>query len=441
MSTSKSSSLRSFFGGLTNRRKSQTQDQARSTSVEEVHEIKQADSKSDTGSDDEYEGGESSGLVINTQLGGDGEVRKVKVLNEFAPLGGPLKAVKAQKWVNVLLADIIVILSTDSESGEVINMYKKFLSGVSLLRMSDVNRVHDDPKSRVAFVLNMANCLALHAQMQCEQFRGCSTYENKVDRASRIAYDIGGHMFSLEDLHNTLRARPFLGRKKKSSALGISLRSLSTSTPGSSGSVSLSIEEEPSSPPESFSSLKSPAADFPIQSPGLGVLTRPGMADNRTHFALVLGTISSPRLRLYRAETLDDQLDEATREYLDKTVEASAKKNAVLLPRVLKWYAHEFGTNDVEVLMWVRDHMSDPTAITNLNELIGGNKPFTVKYRKHDFNWGLQVASHAFDLKGFSTLLTTDIDSESMISMMNLVFTQKTSVRKHSARFPFVDKV
>ena len=60
----------------------------------------------------------------------------------------------------------------------------------------------------------------------------------------------------------------------------------------------------------------------------------------RIHFALNCGAISCPPIRTYRAENLEAQLDLATRSYL-QTVRL--ENGIVILPRLLQWYAKDFG--------------------------------------------------------------------------------------------------
>ena len=65
--------------------------------------------------------------------------------------------------------------------------------------------------------------------------------------------------------------------------------------------------------------------------------------DPRIHFALNCGAASCPPIRAYTAADIDDQLDLATRGYLDATVEYDADAGAVRVPRVMAWYRGDFG--------------------------------------------------------------------------------------------------
>eukprot|EP00960_Hanusia_phi_P044717 756782-Hanusia_phi.AAC.1 len=85
----------------------------------------------------------------------------------------------------------------------------------------------------------------------------------------------------------------------------------------------------------------------------------------RVHFALSLGCASSPRIRIYQPETLDEDLQQAAIEYLT----TNAPKNRlrmqqaasfsgsgrrvceVVLPKIFKWYKDDFGFNKQEILV------------------------------------------------------------------------------------------
>ena len=65
--------------------------------------------------------------------------------------------------------------------------------------------------------------------------------------------------------------------------------------------------------------------------------------DPRIHFALNCGAASCPAILAYEPASVDDALDEATRGYLDQTVEYDADRDRVRLPRVCLWFVGDFG--------------------------------------------------------------------------------------------------
>ena len=65
--------------------------------------------------------------------------------------------------------------------------------------------------------------------------------------------------------------------------------------------------------------------------------------DPRIHFALNCGAASCPAIRTYEPDAVDEQLDLATRTYLDATVSYDAEHAVVRVPRVFLWYRGDFG--------------------------------------------------------------------------------------------------
>lgn len=113
--------------------------------------------------------------------------------------------------------------------------------------------------------------------------------------------------------------------------------------------------------------------------------------DPRVHFALVRGARSSPPLRVYEPEMLDEQLDTATAEYLQRQVEVVSygagtdERWQVTLPAVLEWYREDFGSNDAAVLRWVAGFL-DANRADQLNAAVEADA-YSIAYLA--FDWGL----------------------------------------------------
>lgn len=69
----------------------------------------------------------------------------------------------------------------------------------------------------------------------------------------------------------------------------------------------------------------------------------PSRIDPRVHFALNCGARSCPPIRDYEPETLDAQLELATRTYLDGETVLEPERRQVRLPRLVRLYAADFG--------------------------------------------------------------------------------------------------
>jgi hypothetical protein len=72
-----------------------------------------------------------------------------------------------------------------------------------------------------------------------------------------------------------------------------------------------------------------------------------GNVDPRIHFALNCGARSCPRVRVYRAAGLQQQLDAATREYFAAHAQLDQHACRVWLPRLMKYFRRDFGDREV----------------------------------------------------------------------------------------------
>jgi hypothetical protein len=85
--------------------------------------------------------------------------------------------------------------------------------------------------------------------------------------------------------------------------------------------------------------------------------------DPRIHFALNCGAESCPPIRAYEPDRIDDQLDLATRSYLDATVEYDPEAGAVAIPRVFLWFRGDFGGRS-EIRTFLRRYDAIPENAT-----------------------------------------------------------------------------
>ena len=85
--------------------------------------------------------------------------------------------------------------------------------------------------------------------------------------------------------------------------------------------------------------------------------------DPRIHFALNCGAESCPPIRTYEPARIDDQLDLATRSYLESTVEYDPDAGTVSVPRVFLWFRGDFGGGS-GIRAFLRDHGAIPADAT-----------------------------------------------------------------------------
>lgn len=87
------------------------------------------------------------------------------------------------------------------------------------------------------------------------------------------------------------------------------------------------------------------------------------ICDPRIHFALNCGAESCPAIRAYDSEQIDEQLDLATRSYLDATVAYDATENVVRIPRVFRWFRGDFG-GKAGIRAFLREYDAIPDGAT-----------------------------------------------------------------------------
>lgn len=75
----------------------------------------------------------------------------------------------------------------------------------------------------------------------------------------------------------------------------------------------------------------------------------PSRPDPRVHFALNCGACSCPPIRHYDGERLDEQLELATRSYLEQETELDPERCRVALPRLLRLYRADFGPKPAQL--------------------------------------------------------------------------------------------
>jgi hypothetical protein len=102
--------------------------------------------------------------------------------------------------------------------------------------------------------------------------------------------------------------------------------------------------------------------------------------DERAYFALYRACRSSPPLRVYQAERIEDQLEDAAREFVRATVRVKEEGAKVKVPKLFQWYAEDFGGAD-GVLEFVVARLDD-AAVELIDRRQGRVK---IKYLDHDW--------------------------------------------------------
>jgi hypothetical protein len=109
----------------------------------------------------------------------------------------------------------------------------------------------------------------------------------------------------------------------------------------------------------------------------------PILFDERMHFALHSACRSSPPLAVFEGGQLDRQLEQATRGYLGRTVRIEGEGALLILPRLLRWFAADFGGEN-GVVEFVMARIDDEAAVEMVDRRRGA-----VRLHYSEFDWTL----------------------------------------------------
>ena len=105
----------------------------------------------------------------------------------------------------------------------------------------------------------------------------------------------------------------------------------------------------------------------------------PSTVDPRVHFALNCGARSCPPIRRYEASSLEQDLDLATRAYLEQETSIDQQAGKVMLPYLMRLYRADFGGKEAQLSF----------AAAHLPELAdwGQREHGRVRIRYRRFDW------------------------------------------------------
>ncbi|XP_015767391.1 PREDICTED: uncharacterized protein LOC107346125 isoform X2 [Acropora digitifera] len=214
------------------------------------------------------------------------------------------------------------------------DLFKEYVKMTAAL--TQVNLTSLERTEKIAFFLNIYNSLTIHGLAVCENGIPDSVLE--ISRFwRRTAYNIGGYIFSLDDIeHGILRGN----------------------RPHPSDGRSLFAEGDPRD-------------QFVVSN-----------VDPRIHFALVCGAKSCPAIQVFTAKNLESGLAAAARSFCSQ--EVITDNNEVILSRIFLWYKTDFGSSDEERLRWIMQHL-DKDEQEKLNILLGAPN-IKVSYKEYDWN-------------------------------------------------------
>ena len=108
-------------------------------------------------------------------------------------------------------------------------------------------------------------------------------------------------------------------------------------------------------------------------------ILRKGFKDPRIHFAINCASLSCPPLgnRIFLGDTLEQQLDEKTRNFIANTINVRIDHNEkiIYLNKIFKWFAKDFNN----VRLFISQYLSDKESYSII-------KDYKIKYFDYDWN-------------------------------------------------------
>ncbi|MGB0175595.1 MAG: DUF547 domain-containing protein [Owenweeksia sp.] len=101
--------------------------------------------------------------------------------------------------------------------------------------------------------------------------------------------------------------------------------------------------------------------------------------DWRIHFALNCGAADCPPIRIYDDETIYDQLNASSRQYLKEQVKYDKEEHEIYVPALMNWFSGDFGGSD---------------GVRNILEKNGYLEPgsdYDIEYK--DYDWTLKLGT------------------------------------------------
>ncbi|KAL1224187.1 hypothetical protein V5N11_031323 [Cardamine amara subsp. amara] len=180
-------------------------------------------------------------------------------------------------------------------------------------RLARVNPTELSHNEKLAFWINIYNALIMHAYLAY----GVPKTDLKLfSLMQKAAYTVGGHSYNAATIeYMTLKMNPPLHRPQIALLLSI---------------LKLKVSEEQRQ---------------------AGISTHEPLVS----FALSCGMHSSPAVRIYSAENIGEELEEAQKDYIQASVGVSPR-GKLIVPQMLHCFAKNF-VDDCKVALWISRHL------------------------------------------------------------------------------------
>jgi len=280
---------------------------------------------------------------------------EIEVLNQVAKCNSTSR--DAEEISRDLLKQIIEVLINLDPDGEGLisspqllselrysNQWREFSIATAELQQAQLDKI--SPESRLSFWINVYNLLAIHANARFDLHP--TSLKDYIQFSRKAKYQIGSFVYSLLEIeYIILKSKLKVPQQIKD----------------------LKLEE--------FNQIGSsdPRWSFGISK-----------ADPRINFLLSIGTVDSPPITIIYSNCIFDQLERATRNFLQGMTVNKANKE-ILVPSQLSWWYQDFAKKKEKVLKSLVEYLSPEQKI-----VIGE------KYQLHfkDYNWIFQYSFSHF---------------------------------------------
>lgn len=198
-------------------------------------------------------------------------------------------------------------------------------------------------ESRLAFWINLYNALVIDAVIQEKVLSSVTESRLGIMRFfQKAAYRVGGARFSLTDIeHGVLR--------------------------------------------ENSGFPHFPGPHFSSKDPRLLSVIKP--MDSRIHFALNCASNSCPPIGIYSPESIDQQLELATRNFINADSSVDLKQKQISISKIFRWYWADFG-GKAGILRMLGTYLHHPEVQGQFGQNL---RAFRLKF--HPYDWGLNKLS------------------------------------------------
>ncbi|UCD71165.1 MAG: DUF547 domain-containing protein [Syntrophobacterales bacterium] len=213
--------------------------------------------------------------------------------------------------------------------------YEAYLQKTGLLRNFDLGQLKERHE-KLAFWINLYNTMVIHGVIDWDIRE---SVKERNGFFTRLKYDIGGYLFSLNDIeHGILRGN--------------------------------------SRPPHGV------FRPFGQADPRFAFIVAP--MDPRIHFTLVCGSRSCPPIGFYTSERIEEQLELAAASFVNSPeVEIIFSKNLLSTSQIFRWYRKDFGGNRRAIIQFLLRYLD---AGEKKDFLESHKDSVIVRYREYDWS-------------------------------------------------------